>query len=182
LGLLHLTTPERPPGVSLVETRQTHSPKSRMFSLAPTFHMAPTSSVVLLLEPNDDSRTEYTASLRAAGFTVVATPNCAVAHYALAEITPQIVIASFDPRTHVECLAFCERLKSDARTRVIPILLTSATINDDDLQRATEMSVLGLTVGPHDGAKMLAAVKGVLAVAEGRVSMSEPQRNVSRSE
>ena len=91
-------------------------------------------------------------------------------HFAVGEITPQIVIASFDPRTHDECFAFCERLKADTRRKTIPILLTSAIINGEDLQRATDMSVLGLTVGPHDGAKMLAAVKGVLAVAEERAS------------
>lgn len=68
------------------------------------------------------------------------------------------------------------RLKTDTRTRTIPVLLTSATINGDDLQRATEMKVLGMTVGPHEGAKMLAAVKTVAAVANRGASLSERQR------
>ena len=143
--------------------------------------MACTPSVILLIEPQDDLRAAYAASLRASGFTVVDAPDCAVAHYALAEITPQIVVVSFEPRTHEECIAFCERLKADTRTSTIPILLTSATINGDDLQRATPISVFGLTLGPHDGAKMLAAVKGALAVAEGRESVSQPQGNVRQS-
>ena len=63
---------------------------------------------------------------------------------------------------------------------ITPGYIPATFINGDDLRRATEISVLGLTVGPHDGAKMLAAVKGVLAVAEGGASMSQPQ-NINRS-
>jgi two-component system, chemotaxis family, chemotaxis protein CheY len=124
----------------------------------------------------------YADALRNAGFTVVMTPDCTVALYALSEVTPQIVVASFHPGTHDECLVFCERLKSDSRTRAIPILLTSENINRDDLQRATDISVLGVSIGPQDGAKMTSAVRGVLAVAEGRASMSQhTEPHISRS-
>jgi CheY-like chemotaxis protein len=141
--------------------------------------MSGSSSVVLLIEPNDELRGVYAAALRGSSFTVVAVPDCAAAHYVIAEITPQIVIVSFEPRTHDHCIAFCQRLKADPATRDIAILLTSDTITHDDLQRATEMMVLGLTVGPHDEAKMTAAVRGMLAVIEGRAAMSQPTRNVS---
>jgi CheY-like chemotaxis protein len=143
--------------------------------------MPGTSNVVLLIEPNDGSRAAYADALGNAGFTVVTAPDCAAALYALTEITPQIVIASFDPRTHDECLAFCERLKGNSRTRAIPILLKSESIDGDDLQRATEISVLGVSIGPQDGAKMTSAVRGVLAVADGHASMSLPERTISRS-
>jgi CheY-like chemotaxis protein len=143
--------------------------------------MSGTSSVVLLIEPNDDSRAVYAAALRKAGFTVVATPDCASGLYAVAEVTPQVVIAGYNLRTRDECLAFCERLKAESRTRAIPILLTSETINGDDLQRATDMKVLGIAVGPHDEAKMTAAVRAVLAVAEERASLSQPESHISRS-
>ncbi len=96
----------------------------------------------------------YAAALRKAGFIVVATPDCAAGLYALAEVPPQVVIVSFDLHTHDECLAFCERLKAESRTRAIPILLTSETFTGDDLQRPTDMKVLGIAVGPHDQAKM----------------------------
>ena len=143
--------------------------------------MSDTSGLVLLIEPNDDSRAIYSDALRRAGFTVVMAPACAAGLYALAEITPQIVIASFDPRTRDECLAFCERLKSNSRTRAIPILLKTETINGDDLRRATEISVLGVSIGPQDGAKITSAVRGVLAVAEGPASLPQPERKISRS-
>jgi len=140
-----------------------------------------TSSVVLLIHPDDNSRAVYGDVLRNGGFTVVTAPDCAAGLYALSELTPEIVVASFDPQTRDECLAFCERLKSDARTRAIPILLTSETIDGADLQRATDISVLGVSIGPHDGAKMTSAIHGVLAVAMGHASMSQIERKISRS-
>jgi DNA-binding response OmpR family regulator len=142
--------------------------------------MSGTSSVVLI-EPNDDLRAVYASALRDSGFIVVAVPDCAAADYVIAEITPQIVVVSFEPRTHDGCIAFCQRLKADPATRDIAILLTSDTITGDDLQRAIEMKVLGLTVGPHDEAKMTAAVRGMLAVIEGRAAMSRPPWDVPRS-
>jgi CheY-like chemotaxis protein len=136
--------------------------------------MSGTSSIVLLIELTDESRTVYADALRGSGFTVVVVPDCTAALYALAEVTPQIIIVSFDPRTHDESLAFCGRLKADPRTCAIPILLTSEAINGDDLRRASEMKVLGMTVGQRDGAKITGAVRGVLAV-------SPPERPINQS-
>ena len=142
--------------------------------------MSGTASVVLLIEPNDTSRSVYADALHNAGFIVVGARDCAAALYALTEIIPQIIIASFDLRTHDECLAFCERLKSNSRTRAIPILLTSETITIEDLRRATDISVLGLSIAQQDGAKMISAVRAVLAVAEGQAAISQPQHNSGR--
>jgi CheY-like chemotaxis protein len=136
--------------------------------------MSGTSSVVLLIEPTDEPRTVYADALRGSGFTVIVVPDCQAALYALAELTPQIIIVSFDSRTHDESLAFCGRLKADSRTRAIPILLMSEAIDGDDLRRANEMKVLGVTVGRRDGAKITGAVQGVLAA-------SPPEQPINRS-
>jgi two-component system phosphate regulon response regulator PhoB len=143
--------------------------------------MGEPSRLVLLIEPDDDSRSVYATALRDAGFTVIAVPDCAAGLYAIAEITPQIVVASVRPPTHDDCLALCERLRGDSRTEEIPILLTSETLHVDDLQRATDMKVLGVAAGPHDEAKIIGAVRGVLAVAAGRDAMPWLERNVKRS-
>jgi PleD family two-component response regulator len=111
----------------------------------------------------------------------MAVPDCAAGRYVLSEVSPQIVIVSFEPRTHDECLALCEQLRGDSRTEAIPILLTSETLDGDDLQRATDMRVLGVAVGPQDQAKITGAVRGVLAVAEGRDATSRLKRNTKRS-
>ena len=143
--------------------------------------MSGTSGVVLLIRPDDNSRAVYGNALRNAGFTVIMAPDYAAGLYALTEVTPQIVIVSFDPHTHDECLAFCERLKADSRTRAIPMLLTSETADGADLQRAMDMKVLGIAIGPHDEAKITGAVRGVLSVADERASLSQPQRSIIRS-
>ena len=145
------------------------------------FQMSGTSRVVLLIEPDEKSSTVYADALRGSGFTVVVVPDTAEAADALMEIAPQIIIARFDPRTHDECFALCERLKADARTTAIPLLLTSAGMSANDLERATHISVLGVSIGPRDGGKITSAVRGVLAAAEGLASISQPERNVSRS-
>jgi DNA-binding response OmpR family regulator len=143
--------------------------------------MSGTSSVVLLIEPKDEARAAHADALRQACFTVVSVPDCTAGLYVIAEVTPHIVVANFDPGTYDACVAFCERLKGDPRTQAVPILLTSETITRDDLQRATDMKVLGVAVGPHDEAKITSAVRGVLAAAEGRTSMSQQEQKVSRS-
>jgi CheY-like chemotaxis protein len=145
-----------------------------MFALPGTSMKSP-SSLVLLIEPNDTSRAVYADALHASGFTVVAVADTAAALYAVREMTPQIVIARFDPGTHDECFTLCERLKEDSRTRDIPILLASAGISAQDLGRATAISVLGVSIGPHDGAKMTSAVRGVLAVAQAPQSTPQPE-------
>jgi CheY-like chemotaxis protein len=137
--------------------------------------MSGTSGVVLLIEPTDESRIAYADALSDSGFTVAAVPDCTAALHALAEVTPQIVIVTFDPQTHDECLAFCGRLKGDPRLRAIPILLTSETIDGDDLRRANEMKVLGMIVGRRDAAKLTGAVRGVLA------AVPQPEQQIKRS-
>jgi CheY-like chemotaxis protein len=139
------------------------------------------STIVLLIEPKDESRVVHANALRRAGFTVVAVPDCMAGLYAIAEVIPQIIVASFDPRTRDECFAFCERLKDDTRTKAIPILLTTETISIDDLQRATDLNALGVAVGPNDEAKITGAVQGVLAVAQRGDARSWLERNVQRS-
>jgi CheY-like chemotaxis protein len=143
--------------------------------------MADTSSVVLLIEPKDESRAAHTDALRGAGFTVVAVADCRAGLYALSELTPQIIVASVNPETHDECLTLCERLRADPRTKAVPILLTAETITTEGLERAADMKVLGIAVGPHDEAKITGAVRGVLAVSAEHTSMSPPERHVSRS-
>jgi CheY-like chemotaxis protein len=139
------------------------------------------STIVLLIEPKDESRAVHADALRRAGFTVIAVPDCAAGLYAVAEVTPQIVVASYNPRTRDECFAFCERLKDGSRTKAIPVLLTAETITTDDLQRATDMKVLGVAAGPDDEVKITGAVRGVLAVAQTRVTMPRRERNAKRS-
>lgn len=125
--------------------------------------MSDNSGTVLLLEPDDMSRARYHSALRDAGFDVAPVNDCAAALHALTVTVPRLVIAGFDAQTHDECVALCEQLRTDPRTSGIPIILTSESIDADELRRATGMSVLGLAIGPNDARKLVSAVRGVLA-------------------
>lgn len=131
--------------------------------------MSETSSVVLLIEPDDETRAAYEAALCGGGFNVIPAASCEAARHTLDAMTPRLIIARFDVWTHDECLAFVERIKGDPRIRDVPILLTTEIITRDDL-RATDLRVLRVAVGPRDGAKMAAVVGGVLTVTERRQS------------
>jgi CheY-like chemotaxis protein len=132
--------------------------------------MSDTPREILLIAPRADSLLGYVDALKRAGFTVVAVTSCRAARRSLDIVTPRLIIASFDVRTREECLEFVERVKRDPRTRDIPILLTSAFVTHDDLQRATDINVLGVAAGVHDGEKIAAAVRGVLTATAGRRS------------
>jgi CheY-like chemotaxis protein len=142
--------------------------------------MSGNSSAILLIDPSDDSRALHADSLRRAGFRVVAVTDCDAGFKTLTTLTPQLIIASFNPLTRDECLAFCERLKTDAQTRAVPIFLTSHAINRDDLRRAMDTRVLVLSLAsPLDDMKLTSAVRGVLAVGDGSLPPVNP--NLPRS-
>jgi PleD family two-component response regulator len=122
---------------------------------------------ILLIDSRVDSRAHHAESLQRDGFTVVSVANCDDAFVALTTLAPQLIIVSFDARTRDDCLAFCQQLKADAPTRAVPILLTSDTINGDDLRRATNSQALVLSLcSPLEDTKLTSAVRGVLAVGE----------------
>ena len=131
--------------------------------------MSGPSSLVLLIEPND-ARAGYVDALRGTGLNVVAVTSCEAARHTLDTMTPRLIIARFDVATRDECLAFVAQVKGDPRTRDIPILLTSEIITGADLRRVNEMKVLGVAAAAQDSGKMMAAVRGVLAVVEGKRS------------
>jgi two-component system, chemotaxis family, chemotaxis protein CheY len=120
-------------------------------------------SAVLLIEAHDDTRVRYEHALRDAGFDADAIAEYSTALRVLAQLRPSVIVAGFHRDTRDECLAFCQRLKADSRMRAIPIVLVSGSIDQDDLQRAMDISLLALAVPPLDGSKLVGAVKGVLA-------------------
>jgi CheY-like chemotaxis protein len=61
--------------------------------------MAATSSVVLLIEPNDESLADCENALRGAGLDVVTVADCEAARQALATMTPRLIVAPFDVQT-----------------------------------------------------------------------------------
>jgi CheY-like chemotaxis protein len=118
---------------------------------------------LLLLESNDSARSAYTDALREAGFTVtLATDSTGVYASAVADL-PDVIVVGFDPALREDRFGLCQQLGGDPRTRHVPILLTSAAVEQRDLERATSTGVLALVLESRDAAKLVSAVRGVVA-------------------
>ena len=118
---------------------------------------------LLLLESDESARAAYAQALRDSGCTVyTATDSAHVYNAALADM-PDVIVVGFDPSVREDRFGLCKRLGADARTRHVPILLTSAAVNQNDLELATSTGVLALVLESHDAAKLVSAVRGVVA-------------------
>jgi two-component system cell cycle response regulator len=120
-------------------------------------------TTVLFLEPRDECRSGHINALRSAGFDVTAVRDPQAALDSVEAQLPHIVVARLDPRTRIDHLSFCRRIKSDPRMKHIPILLTAEHMGDEDVGLATNPGALVITMPPDNGSKLVAAITGVLA-------------------
>jgi CheY-like chemotaxis protein len=131
---------------------------------------------VLLLEGCDDSRAGYGAALRAVGLQVVDLQDCQRALEAITTATPNVIVASLDSQTRDDRLSWCRAIRTDARTRGIPIILTTPDVTPEDVALATDPVVLLLTLKPSDGARLVAAINRTLAARRAEPSRASPHR------
>ena len=101
--------------------------------------------------------------MRDAGCTVSMATDSAHAYTAALAERPDVIVVGFDPSIREDRFGLCKRLSADARTRHVPILLTSAAVNQNDLELATSTGVLALVLESLDAAKLVSAVRGVVA-------------------
>jgi CheY-like chemotaxis protein len=135
---------------------------------------------LLLLESDESARTAYTRALREAGCTVSTATDSAHAYTAALAEMPDVIVVGFDPSIRDDRFGLCKRLGADPRTRQVPILLTSAVVNQKDLELATSTGVLALVLESRDTAKLVSAVRGVVAArlkpAPLRASLEPPAK------
>jgi CheY-like chemotaxis protein len=118
---------------------------------------------LLLLESDERARAVYTRALLEAGCTVSTATDSAHAYTAALSEMPDVIVVGFDPSVRDDRFDLCKRLGADPRTRQVPILLTSAVVNQKDLERATSTGVLALVLESRDAAKLVSAIRGVVA-------------------
>jgi DNA-binding response OmpR family regulator len=129
-------------------------------------------TTVLFLEPRDESRSAHASAM--AGFDVTTVHDPEAALNSLDKRLPDIIIVRLDPRTRDLHLALCRQIRNDARTKQIPVLLTTDGMADHDVGLATDPGALVLTAPPDDGAKLLAALQGILAATQGILAATPP--------
>lgn len=123
---------------------------------------------LVLLESDDAARGAYEAALREAGFGVAIVQDSAQACDAAVASLPDVLVVGFDPAVRDDRFNLCVRLGSDARTRQIPILLTSSVFARADVELATKSGALVLVLESRDPTKLVSAVKGVMAARKRR--------------
>ena len=118
---------------------------------------------LLLLESDGNARAAYTQALRDAGCTVATATDSVHAYATAVADLPDVIVIGFDAVVRDDRFGLCRRLGADPRTRQVPILLTSATMEQRDLELATSTGVLALVLESRDAAKLVSAVRGVVA-------------------
>jgi CheY-like chemotaxis protein len=133
-------------------------------------------AIALLMEGRNNFRTAYSEALRLAGLTVTEARDVQQALDAVSTIQPTIIVAGFDSETRDDCLSLCRAMKADPHTTRIPIVLTTPDPSADNVALATDPGVLVLTLMPSDGAKLTAAINGVLAAQRAEPLRRSPRR------
>jgi CheY-like chemotaxis protein len=93
------------------------------------------SLIVLLLEPYDDAREMYREFLVSEGFTVVTPPTVEDAFTAAAGVDALVTDVNFD--VLADGVSLVERLRGNAATAGLPIVVISASIMNAEVARAT---------------------------------------------
>jgi PleD family two-component response regulator len=110
----------------------------------------------------------YRDALREAGLDVIEAGTSESAFDTAQRVQPHVIVASFDSEIREDRLTLCRRLRDALNTRRIPIVLTADELRDGDTDVATNPGALVLRMVHRDVDKLVAAVKGVLAVPRPR--------------
>ena len=118
---------------------------------------------LLLFESDENARVAYVQALSEAGCMVsIATDSAHAYEVAMANV-PDVIVVGFDNEIRDDRFGLCKRLGAEPRTRQVPILLTSTAVEQRDLELATTTGVLALVLESRDAAKLVSAVRGVVA-------------------
>ena len=141
---------------------------------------------LLLLEADETARVAYTRALRDAGWTVSTAADSTDAYASAVVHVPDVIVVGFDDTVREDRYSLCKRLGAHASTRHVPILLTSAAVDQRDLELATTTGVLALVLESRDVTKLVSAVRGVVAARLKppalRVSLDSSKDDISQKD
>jgi len=129
---------------------------------------APTSSAPLvLLAESAHAEHHHAEMLTRAGFRVVRLTVHEVTPALVRDVKPAIIAMEFDGSQPSDGLDLAPRLRADARPRAIPVpvIVYGHGLSAPDIQRAATGGAMWVQLEPSDGAKLVAAIRGVLAAS-----------------
>jgi hypothetical protein len=98
-----------------------------------------------------------------AGFRVVSVPaHRASVRYELDQ-QPSVVAAELGAASAAQTWQFVRRFRQDGDARLIPCIVYGHGLKADDIETAARAGALWLQLEPSDGARLLAAARGLVA-------------------
>ena len=124
----------------------------------------PDQPLVLLVEPKD-GRHEHAAFLARAGFRVESVTTETVDIAGVIKRRPAVVAAELDGSGSATTLNLARRFRQDPRARPIPFIIYGHHLRSQDIEDAARAGALWLQLEPTDGARLVAAVRGLIAAS-----------------
>lgn len=124
------------------------------------------SPVVLLVEPSAPKH-HHAEMLTRAGFRVIGLPPHEIDSRLMKDVKPAIIAVELDGERSADALDLAPRLREEARLRSVPVpvIVYGHGLSAADIERAARGGVMWLQLEPSDGAKLVAAIRGVLTAA-----------------
>jgi DNA-binding response OmpR family regulator len=124
-----------------------------------------TKSLVLLVEPRGARNHRHAESLARAGYRVssVAAEDIDIAD--VLQQGPAVVAAELDHLGLVGTLDLAKRLRENSQARLIPLIIYGHQLRPRDMENAARAGALWLQLEPADGARLVAAVRGLIAAS-----------------
>jgi DNA-binding response OmpR family regulator len=122
--------------------------------------------LVLLVSP-ENAKHHHQEVLTNAGFRVAAVPRQDVDDTQIRDIQPDIIAIELDEGHSSDALDLARGLRAEAGTHAIfvPVIVYGLGLNATAIEEAARGGALWLQLEPADGAKLVAAIRGVLSAA-----------------
>jgi CheY-like chemotaxis protein len=104
-------------------------------------------------------------SLARAGFRVASVTTEQVDIPRILEQAPAVVAAELDPAGAAMTLELARRFRQNPQGRLIPFVIYGHELSARDIEDAARAGALWLQLEPADGARLVAAVRGLIAAA-----------------
>jgi hypothetical protein len=122
-------------------------------------------SLVLLIEPHATRNQRHAQSLMRAGYRVssVAAEGIDIGH--VLQRRPAVIAAELDHSGLVRTLNLAKRFRENPQARLIPFIIYGHQLRPRDIEDAARAGALWLQLEPTDGARLVAAVRGLIAAS-----------------
>ena len=122
------------------------------------------SPVVMLIEPHHGLH-DHAATLSTAGINVVRIAALNASVDAVLSHHPTVIAAELVPALSTPTWAFVRRFRERTAARFIPLIVYGDHLRLEDIEAAATAGALWLQLEPGDGARLVAAVRGLMTAA-----------------